>query len=98
MQRALADMSRLFLGFEMDGWDFRVLFRSIMNLEGRERRRRNPPIHAGVQVDPDESRILEIDGARKYLESYFQDADVHIYWGSVEDFARDLRRHREPAA
>ena len=97
VQRALADMSRLFLGFEMDGWDFRVLFRSIMNLEGpnRKRKRRQPPIHAGVQIDPDEGRIIEIEGARRYLESYFEDADIHIYWGSVDDFARDLRRQRE---
>jgi hypothetical protein len=94
VQRALADSSRLFLGFEMDAWDFRVLFRGIMSLEGHNRRRKRPPIHAGVQIDPEEGRILEIEGARKYLESYFQDADIHLYWGSVEDFARDLLQHR----
>ena len=93
VRRALADTALLFLGFEMDGWDFRVLFRSIMSQQGRARRKRYA--HAGVQIDPEEGRILEIEGARKYLESYFEYSDIHIYWGTVDDFARDLRRQRE---
>jgi CHAT domain/SIR2-like domain len=93
VRRALADSALLFLGFEMEGWDFRVLFRSIMSQQGRARRKRYA--HAGVQIDPEEGRFVEIEGARKYLESYFEYSDIHIYWGSTADFARDLRRQRE---
>jgi hypothetical protein len=28
--------------------------------------------------------------ARSYLEEYFQDAAISIYWGSVEDFTKEL--------
>jgi hypothetical protein len=93
VQRALTNTALLFLGFETDGWDFRVLFRSIMSQQRRARRKRYA--HAGVQIDPEEGRILEIEGARRYLESYFEYSDIHIYWGSAEDFARDLRQQRE---
>ncbi|HSJ52770.1 MAG TPA: CHAT domain-containing protein, partial [Anaerolineae bacterium] len=88
--RALADTALLFLGFHMDDWNFRVLFRSIMSQEGRARRGRYA--HVAVQIDPEEGRILEPQRARRYLESYFQDADISIYWGGVEDFVRELQQ------
>jgi hypothetical protein len=89
VRRALADTALLFLGFRMDDWNFRVLFRSIMSQEGRGRRSKYA--HVAVQIDPEEGRILEPDRARRYLESYFQDADISIYWGSVEDFVKELQ-------
>jgi hypothetical protein len=89
----LAETALLFLGFEMDGWDFRVLFRSIVSLTRLSRRRRI--VHAGVQLDLVEGRILELDRARRYLQKYFEFEDIHLYWGSVEDFSRELRQQRE---
>jgi hypothetical protein len=93
VRRALADTALLFLGFRMDDWDFRVLFRSLMSQEGRRRRSRYA--HVAVQIDPEEGRIQEPERARRYLESYFQDADISIYWGSVEDFVQELNRRWE---
>src|SRR5262249_6566964 len=90
VRRALADTALLFLGFQMDDWNFRVLFRSIMSQEGRGRRRGYA--HVAAQIDPEEGRILEPERARRYLESYFQDADISIYWGSAEDFVQELQR------
>jgi hypothetical protein len=94
VREALADTSLLFLGFQMDDWNFRVLFRSLMSREGRVRRSRYA--HVAVQINPDEGRILEPERARQYLESYFQDADMSIYWGSSEDFIQDLHRRAPP--
>ena len=96
VRRALADTALLFLGFRMDDWDFRVLFRSLMSQEGRGRRSRYA--HVAVQIDPEESQILEPEGARRYLESYFEDADISIYWGSTEDFVQELGRRWQEAA
>jgi hypothetical protein len=90
VRRALADTALLFLGFQMDDWNFRVLFRSMMSQEGRNRRRKYA--HVAVQIDPEEGRILEPERARRYLESYFQDADISIYWGSAEDFMQELHQ------
>jgi hypothetical protein len=47
-----------------------------------------------VQIDPEEGRTLEPEGARRYLETYFKDADISIYWGSVEDFVIELQAQR----
>jgi CHAT domain/SIR2-like domain len=96
VRRALADTALLFLGFQMDDWNFRVLFRSIMSQEGRSRRRGYA--HVAAQIDPEEGRILEPERARRYLERYFQDADISIYWGSAEDFVQELQRRWQGGA
>jgi hypothetical protein len=84
VRRALTDTALLFLGFQMDDWNFRVFFRSIMSQEGRGRRRGYA--HVAAQIDPEKGRMLKPERARQYLERYFQDADISIYWGSPEDF------------
>ena len=88
VRRALADTALLFLGFQLDDWNFRVLFRSIMRQEGSNRRSRYS--HVAAQIDPEQGRILEPERARRYLEQYFQGADVSIYWGNAEDFVKEL--------
>jgi hypothetical protein len=86
--RALSDSSLLFLGFRMDEWDFRILFRGLMNLPGQERRKGYA--HVLAQIDPEESTTLEPERARRYIEDYVVHEDVKVYWGTVEDFTREL--------
>ena len=78
----------MFLGFRLDEWDFRVLFRSIVNQEGD---RRGEHTHVAVQIDPEEGRTMEPERARRYLERYFQSSNITIYWGSTESFIKELR-------
>jgi hypothetical protein len=96
VRRALVESGLLFLGFRLDDWDFRVLFRTLMQQEGKSRR--YGYAHVAAQVDPEEGRILEPDRARRYLESYFRspDIDISVFWGSVEDFVRELRQRWKP--
>jgi hypothetical protein len=44
-----------------------------------------------AQILPDEDRIEEPERVRRYLDEYFEDANITIYWGSVDDFVRDLK-------
>ena len=88
VRRALADTALLFLGFHMEDWNFRVLFRSIMNQQGGGRRKRYA--HIAAQIDPEQGRAIDPERARHYLEQYFGDADITIYWGSADDFLREL--------
>jgi hypothetical protein len=95
VRRALTDTALLFLGFQLEDWQFRVLLRSILSQQGGMRRSRYPSIAA--QIEPDEERILEPNRARRYLEAYFtQDAQISLYWGSVDDFVLDLKKHLKP--
>ncbi len=85
--RALADSSLLFLGFGLDEWDFRVLFRSVIARQGTRRRYR----HVAVQINPGEDRTIDPERARRHLDRYFSEQiSVSIYWGSPEEFVREL--------
>ena len=88
VRAALANSALMFLGFQMDDWDFRVLFRSIMRQEGGSRRAMYK--HVAVQIDLEQGRILDPERARRYLEEYFQDSDISIYWGNTQDFVNEL--------
>jgi hypothetical protein len=95
VRQALADTGLLFLGFQLHDWDFRVLYRSLMNQEGRSRRKRYA--HVAAQLMPDEDRTLAPERARRYLEEYFEDADIEIFWGSVEDFMTSMLAQQKEA-
>ncbi|MCP4654166.1 MAG: CHAT domain-containing protein [bacterium] len=90
---ALTRSSLLFLGFRLDELAFRALFRLIMTLGGIQQLR--DYAHVGVQVDPEEHNLSDVEGMRKYLEGYFGvggDAPpISIYWGSAADFLNELR-------
>ncbi|HSR33028.1 MAG TPA: CHAT domain-containing protein [Anaerolineae bacterium] len=96
MRMHLINTALLFLGFRMDDWNFRVLFRSLINQEGHRLRSRYA--HVAVQIDPEEGRAREPERARHYLESYFEAEHMSIYWGSVDDFVRELQQRLEGGA
>ena len=98
VQTALADSALLFLGFRIEEWDFRVLLRSLLNQEGGSRRVMYP--HLAAQIDLSDS-VVSPDGARDYLAKYFRefkDASIAIFWGTVDEFARQLLNYVEQAA
>lgn len=92
---ALTHHLLLFLGFQLDAWDTRVIFRSFFEREGRDRRLP----HITAQVDPEEERILEPTRARGYLERFFacKEAQLSVYWGSAAEFVQELSRRWEKA-
>lgn len=88
----LASRGRMFLGFQVDDWDFRVLYNGLVKQEGMEKG--NDYGHVAVQIDPLRSPVpMEPQGARRYLEDYFQRrANISIYWGGLYDFIKDLQQ------
>ncbi|NTV65734.1 MAG: hypothetical protein HGA65_19680, partial [Oscillochloris sp.] len=92
---ALADSGLLFLGFRLEEWAFRVLFRSVISPEGRQRRSRYANV-AG-QILPEEGLFLDPEQARRYLESYLRGSEISIFWGSVDDFIQELSRKWDEA-
>ena len=96
IQAAMTNTSLMFLGFQLDDWAFRIFFRSIMDLQGSGRR--SNYAHIAVQVDPDELRNRDPRRARQYVEEYFQDDSISIYWGQSDDFLREVAAQREAAS
>ncbi|HNH49457.1 MAG TPA: SIR2 family protein, partial [Myxococcota bacterium] len=69
VESALVDNSLLLLGFRLTDWSFRVLFRLIMSLPGRDRLKQY--CHVAVQVDPDLQHSTDLEGTKAYLAQYF---------------------------
>jgi hypothetical protein len=88
--RALTDSNLLILGFQLNDWTFRALFRIVMSQQGGARRGRYA--HIGVQVELDDTRNMDTRRARKFIEKYFGDSEISIYWGKSEDFIEQLAR------
>ena len=89
VESALVSNSLLFLGFQLTDWSFRVLFRLIQSLEGGNRNANMA--HVGVQVNPDDYSLADVEKARHYLQNYFaQEANVALFWGSADDFLKQL--------
>jgi hypothetical protein len=90
VESALVDNSLLFLGFRLTDWHFRVLFRLMMSLPGRERLKQY--CHVAVQLDPDMQTMADVEGAKVHLAEYFgKEANIDIFWGSSEEFLGALR-------
>jgi hypothetical protein len=93
---ALVTGSLLFLGFPLDDWKFRVLFRLILARGGSQLLRKYN--HVAVQVDPGETTLANAQRARRNMEKYFGVSNISIYWGTAADFLRDLDRRLKLAA
>ena len=90
--KRLVGTSLLFVGFRLDEWDFRVLFRGLMNLQGEAHRAAWK--HVAVQLDPEEGATNDPEQAREYFEKYFG-SDFAIYWGSSAQFLGELSAELE---
>ncbi len=101
VRSALVESSLLFLGFSLDDWPFRVLFRLIMSLDGSAHL--SNYAHVGVQIDPAEHDFADVERAREYLQEYYFGSGpaaphIDIYWGTVGDFLNELRVELEKTA
>jgi hypothetical protein len=92
VKEALSTSAWLFVGFQMEDWGFRVLFRSILSQEGIGVS--DNIKHVAAQFVPEEGRVTDSDGAQRYLEKYFgKQPPINLYWGSAEEFLKELARH-----
>lgn len=89
VRRRLCDGPLLFVGFQPDAWDFRILFMSLLQIEGRDLSRDYE--HFSVQMDP--NSILDPASARRYIEKYLQaKGKLRLYWGDVPTFLGELKK------
>ena len=58
-----------------------------------DRRRRFK--HVAVQLEVDQDKSGEVDAVQTFLQQYFQDADINVFWGSTAQFIAELREQWE---
>jgi hypothetical protein len=89
LQGALVSNSLLFLGFQVDDWDFRIILRSFLSTGGADLIKSNP--HVAAQIQPEEGRFIEPERASRVLGKYLNtSASLSLFWGSVDDFLQQL--------
>ncbi len=93
IQRALTGASLLFMGYRIADWDFRVLFRSLVGYLERSIGR----AHISVQLVPVGRQAPEEQKAKaqEYLDRYFEELKIRVYWGTCREFAAELRKRWE---
>jgi hypothetical protein len=83
LRSVLSVSSLIMLGYRLQDWDFRVLFRGIIN----PRQSASRGFSFIIQLDPDQQyNVDNAAEARKYLETYFQPRQFNVAWGDVDRF------------
>ena len=96
---ALTDNSLLFLGYSLDDWEFRVILRGLVATRDRRRKLK----HVGVQLEmeglseEDGDRSGRTEAVQTFLQQYFQEADINIFWGTTAQFVAELREQMAAA-
>ncbi len=94
VKRRLRSSALLWLGFDMDRWDFRILVHGLMAGIESARGGYDPVMHFGVQAPAGAGYVQDPEAARRYLSDYlsyyFPTGVMAVYWGTAEDFVRDL--------
>jgi hypothetical protein len=86
----LTQSGLLFLGFRLDDWDFRAFLNFFMDREAAKTRKGWGVKDVAVQLDPDDGRNTDPRRVRRYLEDLFKQSRISIYWGSTQDFLKEL--------
>ncbi|GGK87484.1 hypothetical protein Ppa06_52090 [Planomonospora parontospora subsp. parontospora] len=86
---ALTRRPLLFIGYSLQDWTFRVLFRGLLRaVPGINRRR-----HISVQLAPSlDTSKADVKDVQRQLARYYEDWRISIFWGTAEEFCMELRR------
>ncbi len=87
VQRVLATTQLLFIGFDLMGRGFRILLRSLASFTERSMMR-----YSGISVGMSATKDAMAPEAQRYIEEYFRYVGLQIYWGTPQDFVRELAR------
>lgn len=85
IREALSDSTLLLMGFQLQDWDFRVLFRGLIKERPSNRSRIKSVC---IQLEPDD--LDKANDIATYLETYFQQNEFDVYWGDVKSFTQEL--------
>jgi SIR2-like protein len=93
IQESLTSASILFLGYRIADWDFRVLFHNLVGYLEKSLRR----VHVSVQLEPGAGAVSkeQQEKIKSYLNSYFRNLKIQVYWGTCRQFVAELKTRWE---
>lgn len=93
IQKSLSSKMLLFVGYSLEDWTFRVIFRGLLSAR--------PPLaghsHVSVQLPPlaENSEDERPRRMQEYLDRYFERQNISICWETARAFSAELRRRWE---
>jgi hypothetical protein len=91
IQEAFTNSSLLFLGYSITDWNFRVLSRILAEYIEISLGRK----HISVQLVPGNVSEAQKKEAQEYLDKYFDELDIKVYWQDCREFAAELKTRWE---
>lgn len=90
---ALTRRPLLFIGYSLQDWTFRVLFHGLLKAVPGINRRRHVSVQLAPSLASTKADVLEV---QRQLARYYEDWRISIFWGTAEEFCRELRRRMGP--
>jgi hypothetical protein len=91
LRSRLEECSLLLMGFRLADWEFRVLFRGLINLLHGGLREANKSYSIAIQLDPRyQEPVTNEEGARAYLKQYFEKSRFQVVWTSTDKYINSL--------
>jgi hypothetical protein len=93
IEEAFSDSTLLFLGYGLTDWDFRLLFRALVEYLEKSSSRS----HISVQLLPIPSGMTgeQKQNVQKYFDNYFGNLHIRVFWGTCREFVGELSRRWE---
>jgi hypothetical protein len=86
LREGLAESRLLLLGYHLKDWDFRVLFRFILQY----RSAKSVPRSMLIQLKPGQKQMGDKEKSVQYLSQYFDENQFDVDWTNPEKFIRKL--------
>lgn len=77
---ALANSALLFAGYSLYDWEFRAIMRGLVATRDQRRSFK----HVAVQLEVGSADEAHIEAVQAFLQQYFQNAEINVFWGSVQ--------------
>lgn len=95
VRNALTKNSIMLLGYDLQSWAFRVVFRGPIRSLFTLRR----PLSLAIQMEPGQSNgITDMEQFRAYVQNYFGEYRFNLYWGSAAGFTSELWKQWEASS
>ena len=93
IEEGFSDSTLLFLGYALVDWDFRVLFRALVEYLEKSSSRS----HVSVQLLPVPQDMTEEQKHRvqNYFDNYYEHLNIQVFWGTCNEFIAELGRRWE---
>jgi hypothetical protein len=87
----LEECSLLLMGFRLADWEFRVLFRGLINLLHGGLRDAHKSYSIAIQLNPRyQEPVADEVAARQYLKRYFEKSRFQVIWMSTDRYIHSL--------